>query len=300
MTKSSPGATTASAVGILASSWPPLTLLLLSLALSLFADPAQAKKTTITPAPSGPTAVPIFLPDVPGTRWSEWRGSIISRNDVETVYSVFCAPDRLGCTIADDDVMPFRFTEGPRTLNVANTIAGLITVTQACDLTSTTAATCSGSTWVADALTASLGPLVSNTSAAAYAVATPPASWGVLTLGDAPLTRTRGGRTYTYYTTSSATATATATTATTGGVGSNSIAPTATTAAAAGGETAIGAGAGSTSTPAAGGGSGGGGSGSGRGGKGRPKKSGARRQVVSVDGVWKAGIGLLVSLAILL
>ncbi|KAK6953390.1 hypothetical protein Daesc_005693 [Daldinia eschscholtzii] len=275
---------------------------LLLLCLMVFTRAAGAKKTTITPAPSGPTAVPIFLPDVPGTQWSEWRGSIISSNNVGTVYSVFCAPDRIGCSIAGDDLVPFRFTEGPGTLNVADTIAG--TVTQACDLTSTTAATCSGSTFVAGALAASLGPLLSNTSVAPYTLtgASAAASWGVLTLGDAPLTRTKGGKTYTYYTTSTATTT-TATTA----AGSESIPATTTT-----GQTAIGAGAGagsaSTSTRAAGGGSGsgsgsgGGGSGSGsgsRGGKGHPKKSGASMRV-EVQGVLGAGAVLAGLVVVLL
>ncbi|KAI0850244.1 hypothetical protein F5Y00DRAFT_260540 [Daldinia vernicosa] len=264
--------------------------LVLALWLLLFANAAEAKKTTpaITPAPSSrPTAVPIWLPDVSGEEWSRWRGSIISSNDVETVYTVFCPPERPGCIVAAGNDMPFTFTEGPGTLRTAYTIAGTLSITSACILASTTAATCSGSTWVAAAgLTQqqSLGPMtlslsLSNATAPPYTLSGTDVSWGVLMLGDAPLTSTRGGRTYTYYTTTTSSESTPAPTTT-----GNGPAAAAT-----------------TGTKTAGGGVGGGGGGGNAAatGKGKPKKSGAR-MVVGGEGVWKGGVVLVGLVAVLL
>ncbi|KAI8959507.1 hypothetical protein F5Y11DRAFT_300740 [Daldinia sp. FL1419] len=236
----------------------------LSLSLSLFAQGGEAK-STITPAPSSPrpTTVPIFVPDIPGTYWSAWRGSIVSSNAIETVYTIFCEPFRFGCHVDPDDVSPFQFTEGPGTFHAAATVAGSFSFTQTCILTSTTAATCSGSTWVAGAFTESFGEPVTNTSVAPYTItgAAVEVSWGVLTLGDPPLTEIEAGRTYTYYFTSPLTRTTTTTATVTAGAGAQ--------------------------TQGSDGGSGGA--------KGKPKKSGAGLRA----GVWKGGMIVVGLVAIL-
>ncbi|KAF3060001.1 hypothetical protein GL218_04987 [Daldinia childiae] len=104
-----------------------LIALRLVLLVLLFANAVDAKGTaTITPAPSRPTTVPIWLPNMSGEEWSQWRGSIISSNDVETVYTIFCPAERPGCTVFSTNDMPVTFTEGPATLRTANTIAGLL------------------------------------------------------------------------------------------------------------------------------------------------------------------------------
>ncbi|KAI1771585.1 hypothetical protein F4818DRAFT_207866 [Hypoxylon cercidicola] len=170
---------------------------LLVLVLSFFAPYTEAQDLT---------TVPIFLPAYEATKWSQLRGSIISSNDVETLYTIFCAPssrtatgeDLAGCAI--DSRLPFTFFEGPSTLHLGQTVESEFTVTQACDLAGTTAATCSFSTSLASSF--SLGPLHGpvDTAQAPLALTGAAVQWGVLTLAQPPLTSTvDGSRVVTYY-----------------------------------------------------------------------------------------------------
>ncbi|KAI1646895.1 uncharacterized protein F4817DRAFT_365506 [Daldinia loculata] len=119
-------------------------------------------------------------------------------------------------------------------------------------------------------------------------------SWGVLTLGDAPLTTDylggpRWGRTYTYYTTS------TTTTTTTIGAADSSVSTTISSES----NTPTAATTGTRTGDGNAGGAGGGGGNAAATGKGRPKKSGARMGV-GVEGVWKGGVVLMGLVAVLL
>ncbi|KAI4860493.1 hypothetical protein F4820DRAFT_436645 [Hypoxylon rubiginosum] len=180
--------------------------LLLVLMLSFFTPHIHAQD---------PTTVPIFLPAYKATQWSRLRGSIISSNDVETLYTIFCSPstrtvtdgeDSNDCVIAGGGKLPFTFFEGPSTLHYGQTVGSDFAVTQACDLAGTTAATCSASTSLGASF--SLGPLRGPVDTALGPVVLPSTAvqWGVLTLAQPPLTSTVSGSwIVTYYLPSSST-----------------------------------------------------------------------------------------------
>ncbi|KAI1760914.1 hypothetical protein GGR53DRAFT_57520 [Hypoxylon sp. FL1150] len=180
------------------------------------------------------TTAPIFLPAYTNaTVWSLLRGSILSTNDDETLYTIFCAPVTAtttattttwasgeqgvfpACQIFDDDgKFPFTFWEGPSTLQVEHTVEGSYAITEACNLAGTTAATCSGTTSVA--ATASLEALTDGPFESTLAPTTlTEIAWGVLTLTEPPLTTTVTSGTITsvitYYPTGSDTAVSTET-----------------------------------------------------------------------------------------
>ncbi|KAI1090583.1 hypothetical protein F5B19DRAFT_318799 [Rostrohypoxylon terebratum] len=151
-----------------------------------------------------PSIVSVFLPSYGPRDWAALRGSIISSNDVETTYTIFCAADEShSCNIGGGTLLPFTFAEGPLTYHYEQTINSTISVTQACVLSNTTAATCSGSTSLG-AIT--LGPLSgpSSTSVAPFTLAGPSLHWAALTLAAPPQTSTAGSLTLTYYSTGAA------------------------------------------------------------------------------------------------
>ncbi|KAI0165067.1 hypothetical protein GGR52DRAFT_557336 [Hypoxylon sp. FL1284] len=203
-------------VGGSSTVWPLLALL-----LSLFAPRAQARDQ--------PTTVPIFLPAYNEPElWSVLRGSIVSSNDVETLYTIFCAPstetttsgeDYAGCVIAGGSSLPFTFVEGPSTLHLGYTIESSLSLTQTCALTGTTAATCFESASLAASFTGLAGaPAATNapTSTSATLVLTGDAvRWGVLTLAEPPLTSTVDGTSVVTYYPPSSTSSSTATVQTT-------------------------------------------------------------------------------------
>ncbi|XDG04914.1 hypothetical protein ABKA04_004529 [Annulohypoxylon sp. FPYF3050] len=118
-----------------------------------------------------PSIVSVFLPSYGPTDWAALRGSIISSNDAETTYTIFCAPGGShSCNIGGGTLLPFTFAEGPLTYHYEQTVDSTISITQACVLSNTTAATCSGSTSLG-AIT--LGPLSgpSSTSVAPFTLA---------------------------------------------------------------------------------------------------------------------------------
>ncbi|KAI0879826.1 uncharacterized protein GGS22DRAFT_103761 [Annulohypoxylon maeteangense] len=146
-----------------------------------------------------PSTVSVFLPSYGPRDWAALRGSIISSNDAETAYTIFCAPDRIySCNIGGDTLLPFTFIEGPSTYHYEQSVDSTISVTQACLLSNTTVAICSGSTSLG-AIT--LGPLSgpSSTSVAPFTLTDSSIHWGVLTLATPPLTSVAGGLTFTYY-----------------------------------------------------------------------------------------------------
>ncbi|KAI2471161.1 hypothetical protein F4781DRAFT_388212 [Annulohypoxylon bovei var. microspora] len=164
--------------------------------LSILTQPIGAQDPT-------PTTVSVFLPSYGPRDWTALRGSILSSNDAETRYTIFCAQDKsYGCNIGGGTLLPFTFAEGPSTYHYEQTIDSTISIYQACLLSDTTAATCSGSTSLG-AIT--LGPLSgpSSTSVAPFTLTGPSIHWGVLTLAAPPLTSVAGSLTFTYYGTDS-------------------------------------------------------------------------------------------------
>ncbi|KAI2635568.1 hypothetical protein GGS26DRAFT_549807 [Hypomontagnella submonticulosa] len=177
------------------SMWPAPLLLV----LSVFTGAIQAQDP-------GPTTVPVFLPAYKPQDWSSLRGSIVTSNDAETVYTVFCAQNvsatYSGRTITHcqiGDLVPFTFTEGPSTLHIGDQIESTISITLGCTLTGTTAATCSGETILSSSFRFGglTGP--TSTSAAPSTLSGEQVGWGVLTLAEPPLTSTSRSRTITYY-----------------------------------------------------------------------------------------------------
>ncbi|KAI1454637.1 hypothetical protein F4805DRAFT_460580 [Annulohypoxylon moriforme] len=168
-----------------------LTLPLL-LFLSILTQPIGAQDPT-------PSTVSVFLPSYGPRDWAALRGSILSSDDVETTYTIFCAPDRSNsCDIGGGTLLPFTFAEGPSTYHYERTVDSTISITQACLLSNTTAAICSGSTSLG-AIT--LGPLSgpSSTSVAPFTLTGPSIHWAALTLATPPLTSVAGSLTFTYY-----------------------------------------------------------------------------------------------------
>ncbi|KAI0382599.1 hypothetical protein F5Y04DRAFT_279891 [Hypomontagnella monticulosa] len=204
--------------------WPAPLLLV----LSIFAGTIQAQDP-------GPTTVPVFLPAYRPQDWSSLRGSIVTSNDVETVYTVFCAHNETEASLHHTmtrcqigNLVPFTFTEGPSTLHIEDQIESKISITLGCTLTGTTAATCSGETILSTSFR--FGPLTgpTSTSVAPTALSGSRVGWGVLTLAEPPLTSTSGTRTITYYPSTTGSAGGGNGTGS-GSTGSSTSAPTATT-----------------------------------------------------------------------
>ncbi|EFQ30920.1 hypothetical protein CGRA01v4_08672 [Colletotrichum graminicola] len=115
--------------------YPQPFLALLSLCL-FSSNVVRADDTTTT-------TVPIYLPHYDANSWSQLRGSVISSNDKETTYTIFCAPQiPPDCDLAVE--FPFVFAEGESTLQFHGTKTSTLTADLGCTLSGTTAATCSG------------------------------------------------------------------------------------------------------------------------------------------------------------
>ncbi|KAI1099840.1 hypothetical protein F4804DRAFT_320703 [Jackrogersella minutella] len=145
-----------------------------------------------------PTTVSVFLPSYGPNDWAALRGSVISSNDTETTYTIFCAPESSSCNIGGGDLLPFTFAEGPSTYHYERTVESSITISTACLLAGTTGVTCSGTTSLGSL---TLGPLSgpSSTSVAPHTLPESAVGWGVLTLAEPPLTSIEGSLTLTYY-----------------------------------------------------------------------------------------------------
>ncbi|OTA89319.1 hypothetical protein M434DRAFT_14625 [Hypoxylon sp. CO27-5] len=149
-----------------------------------------------------PTTIPIFLPGYNATQWSFLRGSVVSSNDVETTYTIFCASVTRGCHIGGGTLLPFTFAEGPSTMHFERTVESTISATSACQLSGTTAATCHGTISLgAVAIGPTTGPTVESTAPFTLTGSDVARLWGVLTLDKPPLTSVdpSRSRTYTYY-----------------------------------------------------------------------------------------------------
>ncbi|KAI0106324.1 hypothetical protein F4776DRAFT_675410 [Hypoxylon sp. NC0597] len=148
------------------------------------------------------TTIPIFLPGYNATQWSFLRGSVVSSNDVETTYTIFCASVTHGCQIGGGTLLPFTFAEGPSTMHFERTVESTISATSACQLSGTTAATCHGTISLgAVAIGPTTGPTLESTAPFTLTGSDIARLWGVLTLDEPPLTSvdSSGSRTYTYY-----------------------------------------------------------------------------------------------------
>ncbi|KAI0836808.1 hypothetical protein F5Y06DRAFT_272366 [Hypoxylon sp. FL0890] len=177
--------------GALPHIWPILRLFLL---LSVFAQSIQSQDVS-------PTTVPIFLPGYSATQWSLLRGSIVSSNDAETTYTIFCASVTSGCQIGGGTLLPFTFAEGPSTMHFERTVESTISATSACAISGTTEAICYGIVSLgAVAIGPSTGPTVESTPPFTLTGSDISRIWGVLTLDEPPLTSVdSSSRTYTYY-----------------------------------------------------------------------------------------------------
>ncbi|KAL0933167.1 uncharacterized protein CTRU02_212130 [Colletotrichum truncatum] len=154
--------------------YPQPFLALLSLCL-VYSNIALAKDIT---------TVPIYLPHYDAKSWSLVRGSVISSNDKETTYTIFCAPQTPpNCDLALE--FPFIFVEGQQTLQFHGTKTSTLIADLGCTLGGTTAATCSGYSSLKSGYSNGLytGPTeVSWTSSLSGSEV----QWGVLTIADKP------------------------------------------------------------------------------------------------------------------
>ncbi|OTA65930.1 hypothetical protein K449DRAFT_431392 [Hypoxylon sp. EC38] len=146
-----------------------------------------------------PTTVPIFLPGYNATQWSFLRGSVVSSNDVETTYTIFCASVTQGCHIGGGTLLPFTFAEGPSTMHLERTVESTISATSACQLYGTAAAICHGTISLgAVAIGPTTGPTVESTAPFTLTGSDVARLWGVLTLDEPPLTSVNPSRSQTY------------------------------------------------------------------------------------------------------
>ncbi|PSR81415.1 hypothetical protein BD289DRAFT_343390, partial [Coniella lustricola] len=85
------------------------------------------------------TTAMVYVPGYRSGSWEDLAGSVITSDSTATTYTVFCT-DSEDCAIAGR--MQFAFAEGPSTFKYSGQIASMWTAEMACELASTTAATC--------------------------------------------------------------------------------------------------------------------------------------------------------------
>ncbi|KAK3491743.1 hypothetical protein B0T13DRAFT_450550 [Neurospora crassa] len=68
--------------------------------------------TSVAKPAAEPTTVSIWVPGYMKEDWEQLRGSIVSRDESMTAYTIFCAEGQPSCFLSAD--APFVFTEGPR------------------------------------------------------------------------------------------------------------------------------------------------------------------------------------------
>lgn len=155
--------------------YPQAALLLLS--LCLFPGSGLADDDS-------PVTVPVFLPYYSTKSWSLVRGSIITSDDVETTYTIFCAPQTpLSCNLALN--FPFIFAEGNNTMRFEGTQASTYTANLGCSLEGTTLAACSAYSSLKSGFTVGIytGPTEISWSST---LSGSEVQWGTLTLADEP------------------------------------------------------------------------------------------------------------------
>ncbi|KAI2602687.1 hypothetical protein GGR54DRAFT_623370 [Hypoxylon sp. NC1633] len=166
------------------------------------------------------TTVPVWLPSYKPEAWSQLRGSIVSSNSAETVYTIFCAPptkapdDSAACAIGGSDRFPFTFTEAVSSVHYEFTSKSSYTLSLGCDLADM-AATCSGTTSLGPDF--KVGPLNGpwETTLTPVTLTGTEMQWGVLTLAEPPLTSiVSNSHILTYYPSGTASITAVTVTAT--------------------------------------------------------------------------------------
>ncbi|SPN98598.1 uncharacterized protein DNG_01643 [Cephalotrichum gorgonifer] len=114
------------------------TAALLQLSICLIHAPAALGEDDGTK-----TTVSVYLPFYGEKWWADMHGSVISKDDKKTEYTIFCptqTPQR--CNLAGE--APFTFTEGSETLIFHGTLTSTYIMNLECDLDGKTAATCSG------------------------------------------------------------------------------------------------------------------------------------------------------------
>ncbi|ROT40559.1 hypothetical protein SODALDRAFT_321886 [Sodiomyces alkalinus F11] len=131
------------------------------------------------------TTVPIFLPYYSSKSWSLVRGSIVTSNADETIYTIFCAPQTIShhCDLALE--FPFIFAEGDQTLRFEGTRTSTYTVNLECQLGGTTAATCSAYSSLRSGYVAGIhtGPTEVTWESTLSGTEV---QWGILTLAEQP------------------------------------------------------------------------------------------------------------------
>lgn len=110
----------------------------LSLSLSLSLLPIA-----VVAAAQQSVSVSVFVPGYRASAWEGLRGSVITSDDSETLYTIFCADQTANNCQIDGD-LPFTFAEGPKTLHFSGADPGTITAALDCQLQGTTAAVCRG------------------------------------------------------------------------------------------------------------------------------------------------------------
>lgn len=131
-----------------------------------------------------PVTVPVFLPYYSTKSWSLVRGSIITSDDLETTYTIFCAPQTpLSCNLALN--FPFIFAEGNNTLRFEGTQTSTYTANLGCSLEGTTLAACSAYSSLKSGFTVGLytGPTEISWSST---LSGSEVQWGALTLAEQP------------------------------------------------------------------------------------------------------------------
>ncbi|KAJ4373754.1 hypothetical protein N0V85_009070 [Neurospora sp. IMI 360204] len=102
--------------------------------------------TSVAKPAAEPTTVSIWVPGYGVQDWKELRGSIISRDESMTAYTIFCAQGQPNCALSAD--APFVFTEGPKSFKYTGVAEPTFTQEMHCNFNGTAAAICAGTSSV--------------------------------------------------------------------------------------------------------------------------------------------------------
>ncbi|KAK3398728.1 hypothetical protein B0T20DRAFT_411865 [Sordaria brevicollis] len=102
--------------------------------------------TSLAKPAAEPTAVSVWLPAYEDRDWENVRGSIMSKHEAMTVYTIFCAQGQPNCALSAD--APFVFTEGPSSLKYTGVLESTFSQEMHCTLNGTARATCVGTSSV--------------------------------------------------------------------------------------------------------------------------------------------------------
>ncbi|EAA28693.2 hypothetical protein GE21DRAFT_6591 [Neurospora crassa] len=102
--------------------------------------------TSVAKPAAEPTTVSIWVPGYMKEDWEQLRGSIVSRDESMTAYTIFCAEGQPSCFLSAD--APFVFTEGPRSFKYTGVAEPTFTQEIHCSFNVTSAAVCAGTSTV--------------------------------------------------------------------------------------------------------------------------------------------------------